>query len=109
MGIEPHFNLWNYFFRVRLQSDSDEEAAVWGCVDIYVHIRLGIDPYIHLSVSNPPVGWRKEWFFCRNDSDALFPMVTDRHPAAQPSWGYRVAEKNTHELQPMRDIIQSLL
>jgi hypothetical protein len=31
MGIEPHFNLWSYFFRVRLWPDSDAEAAVWGC------------------------------------------------------------------------------
>jgi hypothetical protein len=28
MGIEPHFNLWNYFFRVQLWSDSDVEAVV---------------------------------------------------------------------------------
>jgi hypothetical protein len=38
MGIEPHFNLWNYFFRVQLRSDSDVEAVVWGCADIYVRI-----------------------------------------------------------------------
>jgi hypothetical protein len=33
MGIEPDFNLWNYFFRAQLQPGSDEEAIVWG-VDI---------------------------------------------------------------------------
>jgi hypothetical protein len=39
MGIEPHFNVWNYFFRVRLRSDSDTEAMVWGYADIYVRTR----------------------------------------------------------------------
>jgi hypothetical protein len=55
MGIEPHFNLWNYF-QVRLRLDSDVEAVLWGCADIYVRTRQGIDPYFHLSVSIPPVG-----------------------------------------------------
>jgi hypothetical protein len=31
MGIESHFNLWNYFFLIWLQPDSDAEVAVWGC------------------------------------------------------------------------------
>jgi hypothetical protein len=30
MGIEPHFDLWNYFFLTWLQPGSDAEAAVWG-------------------------------------------------------------------------------
>jgi hypothetical protein len=30
MGIEPHFALWNHFFRSRLLQGSDEEAAVLG-------------------------------------------------------------------------------
>jgi hypothetical protein len=55
MRIEPHFNLWNYF-RVRLQPDSDAEAAMWGCTDIYVHTGQEVNLYFHLSVSNPPVG-----------------------------------------------------
>jgi hypothetical protein len=36
MGIEIHFDLWNYFFCVRLWSDPDVEAVVWGSVDISV-------------------------------------------------------------------------
>jgi hypothetical protein len=44
MGIEPHFNLWNYIFHVWLQLDSDVATAVWGCAEIYVHTGPGIDP-----------------------------------------------------------------
>jgi hypothetical protein len=53
MGIEPQFNLWNYFFHVQLWPDSNAEAAVWGCADIYVRTGQGVDPYFCLSVSNP--------------------------------------------------------
>jgi hypothetical protein len=80
MGIEPHFNLWNYFFRVQLRTDSDVEAVVWGCADIYVRIGLGIDPYFCLLVSNPPVGWWKGCFFLRNDAGVTLPAVTGKRP-----------------------------
>jgi hypothetical protein len=33
MGIEPHFDMWNYIFRVQLQQGSDAEVAVLGGVD----------------------------------------------------------------------------
>jgi hypothetical protein len=55
MGIKPHFNLWNYFFRVQLRSDTNTEVAMLGCVDVYVRFGQGANTYFHLSVSNPPV------------------------------------------------------
>jgi hypothetical protein len=57
MGIEPHFNLWNYFFCVQLRSGSNTKAVVWGCAVIYISTWKGIDPYFCLSISNPPFGW----------------------------------------------------
>jgi hypothetical protein len=30
MGIDPHFDLWNHFFRVWLPQASDAKVAVWG-------------------------------------------------------------------------------
>jgi hypothetical protein len=83
--------------------------VVWGCIEIYVHTRPRINPYFYLSVSNPSVGWWKEWFFLRNDTEAPLPMVTGKCPALQPSWGYRVAKKDTRKLQSVHDVLQSLL
>jgi hypothetical protein len=34
-----------------------------GSVDIFVRSGLGIDPYFGLLMSNPPIGWQREWFF----------------------------------------------
>jgi hypothetical protein len=104
MRIQLHFNLWNYFFHVQLRLDSDAEAAVLDCANIYVHTRPGIDPYFCLSVSNPLVGWQKEWFFLRNNAVAPLPAVMGRRPVVQPSWGCGVAKKDTHNLQPVCDI-----
>jgi hypothetical protein len=36
LGIELHFNLWNYFFHAWLWQGSDAEVVVWGSVDIFV-------------------------------------------------------------------------
>jgi hypothetical protein len=105
MGIEANFNLWNYFFLVRLRLDSDAEVAVWGYIEIYVRTRPGIDPYFCLLVSNLSVGWRKEFFFQRNDADASVPTAMSKRTAVQPSWGYDVAKKDTHKLQPMDDFL----
>jgi hypothetical protein len=35
MGIEPHFNLWNYLFCARLQQGSGAETTTLGNVDIF--------------------------------------------------------------------------
>jgi hypothetical protein len=92
MRIEPHFDFWNYFFHIQVRSGSDVEAVVWGSVDISVRSGSGVDPYFRLSMPIPSVGWQKEWFFMRNDSDAMLPMFTGNRPVPQPNWGYGVAQ-----------------
>jgi hypothetical protein len=36
MGIEPHFDMWNYFFRTWLQQGSNTEEPMLGSVDIII-------------------------------------------------------------------------
>jgi hypothetical protein len=59
-------------------------------------------------MSNPPVGWQKEWFFLRNDVDAPLPVFTVNRPTPQPSWGYGVAWRDIRRLQPLREVVQQL-
>jgi hypothetical protein len=91
VGIEPHFNLWNYFFRARLWSGSDVEVAVWSSVDIFVRFGSGVDPYFCFPMSDAPAGWQKVWFFLRNDADASIPIFMGCCPIPQPKWGHGVA------------------
>jgi hypothetical protein len=62
MGIEPHFDLQNYFFRAQLQQGSDAEAITFGNVDIFVWSRLDVDPHFSNLMLAPPIGWCKAWF-----------------------------------------------
>jgi hypothetical protein len=56
--IEPHFDRWNYFFRVRLLQVLGVEVAVLGGMDIYVEFRHGFDLYFHLPLSESMDDWR---------------------------------------------------
>jgi hypothetical protein len=106
MGIEPHSNLWNYFFHARLRQGSDTEATVLGSVDLFVQSGSRADPYFRLLMSDPPIRWQKVWFFLRNDVDAPLLVVTGSRPIPQPKWGYGVAQRDIHRLQPLRDVVQ---
>jgi hypothetical protein len=98
MGIECHFDLWNYFFHARLQQGSDAKVVVLGTVDIFLRSGPRVDPYFPLSMSNPLVGWRKLWFFLRNDADTPLPVFTGSCPIPQPKWRYGVAQKDIRRL-----------
>jgi hypothetical protein len=87
IGIEPHFDLWNYFFHVRLRPSSDMEAVVWGSVDIFVWSRSGVNPYFCFPMSNPPSGWWKVCIFLRNDADMPLTIFMSCCPVPQPNWG----------------------
>jgi hypothetical protein len=105
MGIVPHFDLWNYFFRARLQQGLDGEASVMGSADIFVHYGPGINRYFCFLMSNPPVEWQKIWFFLKNDADVLILVLTSSHPIPQPKWGYGVARGCIRWLQPLHDVV----
>jgi hypothetical protein len=56
-------------------------------------------------MSNPPVKWRKVWFFLRNDADASLPVFMGSRPMPQPKWRYGVAQKDLRMLQPLHNVI----
>jgi hypothetical protein len=60
------------------------EVEVLGSVDLYVRSRQGVDPYFHLPMSGTSNGWRKVWFFLRNNADAPLPMFMGSCPDSQP-------------------------
>jgi hypothetical protein len=85
------------------------EVEVLGSVDLYVRSGHGVDPYFHLPMSRPSDGWRKVWFFLRNNTDSLLPVFTSSRPIPQPNWGYGVARQDLRRLQPLHEVIQQLL
>jgi hypothetical protein len=87
MGIEPHFDLWNYFIHAWLRQGSDTETTALGSVDFFVQSGSRIDPYFCLPMFDPPVRWQKVWFFLRNNTDMPLPMVKAVAPSLNPNGG----------------------
>jgi hypothetical protein len=85
---------------------SGVKATVLGGVDIFIRYDRGVDPYFHLPIFGSPDGWRKVWFFMRNDADTPLPVFTGSHPIFQPNWGYSVVRKDLHRLQPLSEVVQ---
>jgi hypothetical protein len=76
LGFDPNFDLWNYFFRVRRPQDPEAELMIFrGAV---IHVKMGnvVDPYPEISMPRSMKGWRKKWFYLRNDAPAPLPMFT---------------------------------
>jgi hypothetical protein len=108
MGIDPYFDLWNQFFRVRHSQGLGAEAAVLGGVDVYVKFGHGVDPYFHLPMSDSLDGRQKVWFFVRNDITAPLPTFSGNHPIPQPNLGYGVAKRDLRRQQYMCEVVQQL-
>jgi hypothetical protein len=106
MGIDPEFDLWNYFFRVRHPLDLEVELTVSeGAV---IHVRSGhrVDPYLKIPVPRLMKGWWKKWFYLRNDASTLLPVFIDSHPVPLPSWGDDLVGKDLGKLQPLHEALQ---
>jgi hypothetical protein len=100
MGVDPEFDLWNYFFCVRRPQDT-------GMV-IHVKSKHGVDPYFNIDMPRSMKGWRKKWFFLRNNASVPLPPFNGSHPVPLPSRGDGVTRRDLGKLQPMHEALQQL-
>jgi hypothetical protein len=85
LGIDPEFDLWNYFFRVRCPQDPDTELIVSRGTVIHVKFEHGVDPYFNILMPRSINWWRKKWIYLRNDTSALLHTFTSSHLIPLPS------------------------
>ena len=61
LGIEPHFELWRYFFAISLHRKKDrgrEIPVLMGCVGIHLQGQW-VAEYMHCQLSRSNKGWHK--------------------------------------------------
>ena len=86
MGIEPHFNLFQYFFHLKPHPNDSEIEVVGGAG---LQFRQGKKPkYIPYELSDKVIDWKEMWFYVRNVSSSL-PLRTTGPPVKKPSWNSR--------------------
>jgi hypothetical protein len=103
MRIDPHFDLWNYFFHIRRPKDPDAELTILR--SMVIHVRHDLDTYFDIPMPISINGWWKKWFYLRNDVKTPLPVFTDNRPIPQPTLGYGVAQKDLGKLHPMREVV----
>jgi hypothetical protein len=108
LGIDPELDLWKYFFHVWRLQDPEAELTISGGAVIHVKAGHGVDPYLKIPMPRSMNGWRKKWFYLKNDAPSPLPVFTDGCPIPLPSWGEGVASKDLGMLQPFRENLQQL-
>lgn len=103
LGVEPHFELWKYFFTVSLFQRREKRSKVtysvpMGCVSIRLR-QSRASEYMPISLSTSNKGWHGEWFYLKNDSSAPLLAFTGRYfPAALRRWEYGPVEDEKRRL-----------
>ena len=77
LGIEPHFELFRFFFHLKCQPDSFVLDVVGGAG---LQLRQGKHrEYISYSLSYKVIEWKPKWFYVKNQSRS-FPSITPGSP-----------------------------
>ena len=111
LGIDPHFDLWRYFFTISLSKrrvGGKEVNVPMGCASIHLrHTRSRDYPLMRLATSNK--GWHSQWFYVRDDPSATLPKYTGRLIEEAPeSWTWGVQLKDKKHLADLLAGLQAL-
>jgi hypothetical protein len=86
LGIEPHLELWRYFFAVSLVKKKDGSMAPIGCAEIHLR-RPPAHEYMVITTMKSINGWHSQWFYIKNHDTAPLPLFTGRTiVVASPVW-----------------------
>ena len=86
LGIEPHFDLFQYFFHLKPYPNDSKIEVVRGAG---LQFRQGKKPkYIPYGLSDKVIDWKEMWFYVRNLSSSL-PLRTPGPPVKRLSWNSR--------------------
>jgi hypothetical protein len=80
LRIEPHFELWRFFFAVSLLKKRErggESSVLMGCAGIHLWSQQA-SQYMSLQLSRSIKGWHMLWFHLKNDAAAPVPDFTIR-------------------------------
>jgi hypothetical protein len=81
LGIEPHFELWRYFFAVSLLKKRERNkpnlSVLMECTGIHLQSHQA-NEYMSLQLSRSNKGWHAQWFYLKNDTTAPLLEFTGR-------------------------------
>jgi hypothetical protein len=110
LGIEPHFLLWKFLFRLRPSVALSRKPELSGSV---VSIRAE-SQYLEFSMAASVQGWRKKWFYIKNqkvsssDQYGIAPFDASKELKKLASWDSHPTDAKMEEIKPLLARIQAL-
>jgi hypothetical protein len=110
LGIEPHFLLWKFLFRLRPSVALSKKPELGGAV-ISIHAE---SHYLEFSMGASVQGWRKKWFYIKDrkvsssDQYGIAPFDGSKEVKKLISWDSSPTETEMEEIKPLLARIQEL-
>jgi hypothetical protein len=110
LGIEPHFLLWKFLFRLRPSVALSKKPELSGAV---ISIRAE-SHYLEFSMAASVQGWRKKWFYIKDrkvsssDQYGIAPFDASKEVKKLTSWDSPPTEAEMEEIKPLLFRIQEL-
>jgi hypothetical protein len=62
----------------------------------------GVEPYLEIPMPRSMKGWRKKWFYLKNDDSAPLHLASSGHPVPLTSWG-EAARMELSKMKPLHE------
>jgi hypothetical protein len=105
LGIEPHWDLFRFLFRVKPQPTTKKLSVVGGA-GIQLRQQAGERYLSYKFPSNLP-GWKNHWFYIENHGPQL-PGKTNRPPVVRPEWNRELTRGDLDQVEELLTIIEAL-
>jgi hypothetical protein len=110
LGIDPHWILWKFLFRLRPSVSLDKNPELGGAV---VSVRAE-SHYLKFNMAVSVQGWRKKWFYIKDqktassDTFGIAPFDATKSMTKLTSWDSPPTEAEIEDIKPLLTRIQSL-
>jgi hypothetical protein len=110
LGIEPHWILWKFLFRLHPSVALSKKPELGGAV-VSVHSELH---YLEFNMAASVQGWRKKWFYIKDqknsssDQYGIAPFDANKELKKLASWDSPPTEAEMENIKPLLARIQTL-
>jgi hypothetical protein len=110
LGIEPHWVLWKFLFRLHPSVALSKKPKLSGAV---VSVRSELH-YLEFNMAASVQGWRKKWFYIKDqknsssDQYGIAPFDANKELKKLASWDSPPTEAEMEDIKPLLACIQTL-
>jgi hypothetical protein len=104
LGIEPHWDLFRFLFRVKPQPTTKKLSVVGGA-GIQLRQQAGEKYLSYKFPSNLP-GWKNHWFYIENHAPPL-PTKSNRPPVVRGEWNLEPSGGEMDQVKELLDVIEA--